>query len=170
MQPRNIETAFRQAMSRLAGTVCLVTSGDSDGAPQGIAATSVVSVSMAPPSLLVCIYSRSSLSTAIAARGGFCVNLLANRDRQLCEAFGDAARKDERFQAGAWARRGDLPYLRDAQAAIFCGLAQTVGHGSHKIFIGNVAEVIAPEAARQPLIYFNRGYATCARRASPAHV
>src|SRR5690606_28719957 len=57
--------SFRQAMRRVAATVNVI-SICVEGRPMGITATAVSSVSMSPPSLLVCINQAASLHEPMA--------------------------------------------------------------------------------------------------------
>ncbi len=153
-----LEDDFRHALRRVAGGVCLVTASDESGGRYGITATSVVSVSMSPPSLLACVNTASTVFGPIDRRGSFCVNLLADEHEQHSARFSSPAEYEARFAFGEWKPYAGLPYLADAQAAIFCDVARKIVHGSHAVFIGNVKHVIAPRRIKQPLIYFNRSY------------
>jgi flavin reductase (DIM6/NTAB) family NADH-FMN oxidoreductase RutF len=82
------QAAFRQAMRGIAGTAHLVTTSDAAGAWHGMAATAVTSVSMDPPSLLVCINRDATTRSPVEARGAFCVNVLAADHRDHCNRFG----------------------------------------------------------------------------------
>lgn len=155
---RALEDTFRHALRRVAGTVCLVTANDAFRRWYGITATSVVSVSMSPPSLLACINTASTVFGPIDRQGSFCVNVLANEHEQHSARFSSPTEYEARFKFGEWKLYAGLPYLADAQAAIFCDVARKIVHGSHAVFIGNVEHVIAPRRIKQPLIYFNRSY------------
>ncbi len=153
-----LEDTFRHALRSVAGTVYLVTASDESRRWYGITATSVVSVSMSPPSLLACINTASTIFGPIERHGSFCVNVLANEHQQHSARFSSPAEYEARFGFGEWKRHRGLPYLADAQAAIFCNVAHKIVHGSHGVFIGNVEHVIVPRSIEQPLIYFNRHY------------
>ena len=155
---QTLEEQFRQGMQRVAGTVCLVTASDESRQWYGITATSVVSVSMSPPSLLACVNRASTVFGPIDRQGSFCVNVLAHEHQQHSARFSNPADYEARFMNGDWRSHEDLPYLADAQVALFCDVAQRVVHGSHAVFIGNVRDVLAPAPIREPLIYFNRSY------------
>ena len=153
-----LEDTFRHALQRVAGTVYLVTAGDESRRWHGITATSVVSVSMSPPSLLACINTASTVFGPIDRHGSFCVTVLTHEHEQHSARFSNPAYYQARFRFGEWKRHAGLPYLADAQAAIFCDVARKIIHGSHAIFIGNVEHVIVPRGIKQPLIYYNRRY------------
>ncbi|NBW26299.1 MAG: flavin reductase, partial [Betaproteobacteria bacterium] len=55
-------------MRRLAATVTLVTTSDADGKRYGMLATSVTSVTMEPPMLLVCVSRSAHVHPALMAR------------------------------------------------------------------------------------------------------
>ena len=149
---------FRNALRCVAGTVYLVTASDESRRWHGITATSVVSVSMSPPSLLACINTASTVFGPIDRLGSFCVNVLAQEHEQHSARFSSPAEYEARFRFGEWKRHAGMPYLADAQAAIFCEVAHKIVHGSHAIFIGNVEHVIVPRGIKQPLIYYNQSY------------
>ena len=63
----DLQQDFKSAMRRLAATVCIVSTSDEDGW-HGMTATSVTSVSMDPPSVLVCVNTTATLHKDIAYR------------------------------------------------------------------------------------------------------
>ena len=93
---------FKSGMRRLAAGVCLVTATDRDGLRQGLVATSVISVTVEPPSLLVCVNKAASCHDPIANSGAFCVNLLADADDEVARRFGSSAARDSRFADRQW--------------------------------------------------------------------
>ncbi|MDF0729438.1 flavin reductase family protein [Pseudomonas entomophila] len=144
---------FRSAMGRFAASVTLVTTLDEQCAPHGLAATAFSSVSMDPASALVCVNRSSSASPIIKRSGLFCVNMLQQEHEALCAIFSKPELRDRRFVDGDWAVGvHGLRYLADAQASIFCEVAQEVEYGSHTIFIGNVVNVIT-QSLESPLVY-----------------
>jgi flavin reductase len=153
-RPTASKEPFRIAMRRLAGTACIVTAAEQDEW-HGITATSVVSVSMDPPSLLACVNRSSSLFLPLCNSRRFCVNILGAEHEAHCVAFGSPSGREQRFQKGQWGLLHDLPYFSEAQACVFCSVAESVTHGTHVIFIGNVLDVLMPAELSQPLIYHN---------------
>jgi flavin reductase (DIM6/NTAB) family NADH-FMN oxidoreductase RutF len=151
-----IAPAFRQAMRRLTSTVCIV-SAQRDGRPVGMTMTAVASVSMEPPSLLICAKRSSSLHPALQPGALFCVNVLRVGQDAVAAAFGGGASHAERFGLGAWRMEKGVPYLGDALSSLFCTIDLAVDHGSHTVFIGAVREVLdGGEGA--PLIYCDGRY------------
>ncbi|GFZ60512.1 Flavin reductase domain-containing protein [Pseudomonas amygdali pv. photiniae] len=140
--------AFKKAMRRLTSTVTLVAT-EHEGTPYGMAATAVSSVCSDPPSILVCINHSASVYLPLLERGKFSVNLLQTGQAELVSVFGGAVNGPARFESGDWQQDQGVPYLRTAQATLFCSVAQRMTCGTHEIIIGlvektAVAEVISP--------------------------
>ncbi len=148
---------FRDSMRRIASTVTIITSSDHDR-HHGMTVTAVTSVSMDPPSLLVCLNNRTRLHDIMGQARRFCVNVLHNEQAELSAAFSGALPPEERFERGAWRKAEDgLGFLEDAQANIFCRKVAAIPYGTHTIFIGEVVDVHLGEAV-EPLIYQNATY------------
>ena len=128
----DIETLFRMAMRRFPAAVTVVTTrwNDSD---VGMTASAVTSLSMEPPSLLVCANRGTGFYTAMADSSHFCVNILREGQQDISTNFGGALPPDERFGVGQWERLDGIPYLVDAQASIFCTKTALFGG----VYIGN---------------------------------
>jgi hypothetical protein len=119
---------FKDAMRRLAAGVSLVTSGMREHGYAGLIATSVVSVSMDPPTLLVCVNQSSSTHPVIEASGPFCANLLSSQDRGLVDIFGRSDRRGERFRVGEFEPSPLGPPPQDV-----AGLHRMQGRGSVRV-------------------------------------
>jgi len=130
---------FRSAMRALASAVSIV-STTHDGQRFGMTATAVASMSMSPPSLLVCVNQAASLHAPLLASGAFCVNILHAWQSALAQAFG--SKQVDRFAHGTWLLDDRaMPYLADAQASIFCDVDDIHAYGSHTVVIGKVYRV-----------------------------
>lgn len=153
-----LQQDFKSAMRRLAATVCIVSTNGEDGW-HGMTATSVTSVSMDPPSVLVCVNTTATLHKVLHAGGRFCINLLRASQEAHAGAFSSSKiRGADRFAPHAWkAGDDDLPYLVDAQANLFCDIDQAVSYGTHTIFIGRVNAVRNGDLV-SPLLYADGQY------------
>jgi flavin reductase (DIM6/NTAB) family NADH-FMN oxidoreductase RutF len=155
----NIDLAdlFRSAMRRLSSGVAVVCCADARG-PVGLTATSVTSLSMDPPSLLVCINRTASLRTSLAINKPFSINLLGRQHAQISNAFGGAAQGEEKFRFGDWEiGMSGVPILRDAIARIESVVDLEIEYGSHTIFVGRVTQCISATSG-DPLIYTDGRY------------
>lgn len=145
--------AFRQAMRRVASTVNVI-SLCLDGEAMGITATAVSSISMDPPSLLVCINRASSVHPSIEVVTHFGVNVLHRDQEAVARVFADRRFHAERFADG-WEKDAlRPPRLIDAQASILCRRIDHHQFGTHSIFIGVVEEVWTHEGI-DPLVYLD---------------
>ena len=152
---------FVDAMSRAANGVNVVTTQGLGGC-DGVTVSSACSVTADPPSLLVCIHHSSRSASAIESNGVFCVNVLAEHQQRVSEAF--AARIDEledRFSVGQWyTMLTGSPVLDGAAAAFDCRVDHMLTEGTHRIFIARV--VAAAGGDTLPLVYARRRYARLA--------
>ena len=157
--PPSITSAFKNAMRNLAAGVSVVTVGTDDEA-SGFTATSVVSLSVDTPSVLVSIDSSSASWPILHRSCRFTVNLLSASHHEIAETFAGrrGLRGNQRYVDPRWQRSaGQVPYLLDALAVIECDLEEAIPRYSHVILIGNVVKV-AFGGARTPLVYWQGGY------------
>lgn len=95
------EHEFRRAMRSLCSVVSIISAGYK-GKQFGMTATAVTSVSMTPPSLLVCINKSARIHDPLLGCRRFCVNVLHAQHRDLTSTFSNKA-IDNRFASGQWA-------------------------------------------------------------------
>ncbi|KOV62013.1 flavin reductase family protein [Streptomyces sp. MMG1121] len=151
----DLEAHFKDAMAALAGGVCVVTTTGPDGVPYGFAATSVTSVSLDPPMMLVCQAKSSRSYELFAGAGPVAVNMLAARQRPVAERF--AAPVDDKFAGtGFECADGLAPVLPGALAAVQCRRVRTIDAGDHSVLLLDVRAVRT--APGEPLIYHGRRY------------
>lgn len=148
---------FRDAMRRTAAGVAVVTTHGPAGRG-GITVSSFCSLSLEPPSVLVCIRKDSSTLKRIVENGLFAANVLAQDQSELASAFASPATPHERrFALGQWVDTGPAgPVLAGAVAHFDCRLAHVHDYGSHTIVIGKVIEAASHDA--RPLIYAEQAF------------
>ena len=155
---------FKQAMRGVAATTHVI-SLMVEGAPRGMTATAVSSLSMDPPSLLVCMNETVSMHGDMAAIDWFCVNVLTASHAHVAKTFSDSRLRDVRFETGDWSLEAEpAPYLADAQAALFCRRADHHRFGTHSIFVGEV-KAVRLCGAPEPLIYLDGRFCRVGRDA-----
>lgn len=154
----DVSARFRLAMRRFAATVSVI-STVKDGVRHAMTATAVSSLSMTPPSLLVCIYRESRFHAALQDNGLFCVNVLHVDQAETSQAFAKPAAVED-FDRYGWVERDGCCHLADAQAAILCRIASRVVFGSHTVFIGTVLDAEVCDRV-DPLIFRNGEYGRC---------
>jgi flavin reductase (DIM6/NTAB) family NADH-FMN oxidoreductase RutF len=146
-------------MSTFPSGVTIVTTTDRRGVPHGLTCSSLCSVSLDPPLLLVCIHNGSGTLVTIRDRGVFAVNILHGDGKEAAEAF--ASRSLERFARVPWrpTLHWSLPHLfAHAHAIAECRVAQAVVAGDHTIVIGEVVNT-AIRTDAPPLLHGLRQYA-----------
>jgi flavin reductase len=161
LRPGDAET-FRQVWRGVGSTVALIATGHG-AARHAMLATAVTSVSMDPPSLLVCINRTASAHAALQARGAFSLGIIGSPHRNLAAAIAEAP-SARRFDHGTWRQLrtgGDaiegLPFLEEAQATLFCAIDACHDYGTHSVVIGRIAGAIG-EGSADPLLYCDGGY------------
>ena len=141
---------FRNAMRQLTGGVSVVTAGIGWDI-SGMTVTSVSSLSVDPPALIVSINREASSWPLVRRYGFFGVNILAADQIDIAERFTgkDGLKGAERFAGAHWTTRvSGVPLLTDALAAIDCEVEDVVERHSHAIVIGRVLDLtVSPRTA-----------------------
>ena len=147
------DSLFREAMTLLASGVAVITARRPDGAPCGIAATSLTSYSAHPPSLLVSVWHGSRCHDALAASDHFGVHLLKSDELDLAQRFADPVMEDK-FASLDWRWDEDVPELGGTLAYLRCTRAENFVRYDHTILIGDLEGGRLEQGA--PLLYVRR--------------
>ena len=150
---------FRRILGHYPTGVCAVTAQGADG-PLGMIVGSFTSVSLDPP-LVGFLPDRASRTwPKIEAAGRFCVNVLGERQQDVCRALSSKA--DDKFAALSY-RLSDagLPILDGVVAWIDCELYAVHGAGDHYIALGHVL-ALDVEQPEPPLVFHRGGYGSFA--------
>ncbi len=141
---RDVTSAdFRGAMRHLAGGVSVITVGRGKEIT-GMTVTSVSSLSVDPPTLIVSINRESSSWPLLKRHGCFGVNILSADQLNIAERFGgkNGPKGADRF-AGAQrtTRVSGAPLLVGALSAIDCEAEDIIERHSHAIVVGRVLDI-----------------------------
>ena len=150
---------FRNAMRQLTGGVSVITAGKGRDI-SGMTVTSVSSLSVDPPALIVSINREASSWPLVKRYGFFGVNILTSDQIDIAERFtGKGGLKGAaRFAGADWTTRASgVPLLVGALAAIDCEVEDVVERHSHAIVIGRVLDV-AVSARTAALAYWQGRY------------
>lgn len=149
---------FRDLMSSFPTGVSVVTTMDSEG-PWGATCSSLSSVTLSPPTLLVCLREQGRTLHAVLACRRFAVNLLHASGRRAATVFSSLhVDKFAEIPWESWHPSG-LPFLhRDAFAVAACEVATEIQVGDHRIVIGRVFDMRV--SAGVPLLYGLRHYSS----------
>ncbi|TMR99138.1 flavin reductase family protein [Nonomuraea basaltis] len=152
------EDDYRALMGSFPTGVAVVTSTGADGFPRGLTCSSLTSVAVSPPTLLICLHTRSSTLEALCRSGRFAVNLLRAEGRRVAELFSRPV--DDRFAHVTWAfseANGQPVLVEDAVAFAGCRVTRSLLVGDHAVVLGEVTDVT--RAAGVPLLYGLRRFA-----------
>ncbi|MCP3446824.1 flavin reductase family protein [Bradyrhizobium sp. CCGUVB14] len=134
---------FRGAMRHLTGGVSVITAGRGKDIT-GMTVTSVTSLSVDPPTLIVSINRDASSFPLIRRHGAFGVNILAADQLDVAERFaGKGGLKGAaRFAGSTWVTAvSGVPLLVGALSAVDCEVEEIVERHSHGIVIGRVRDI-----------------------------
>ncbi|QQR41023.1 flavin reductase family protein [Devosia rhizoryzae] len=156
-RPAISDGEFRAAMAGLASSVHVVTARRGDERV-GRTATSVISLSNQPPTILVSIDIVSRLADIIARTGGFSIALLSNEQAAIADAFAGKLDAPDRFSLGHWGNwPSGQPQLHGAVTALDCEVIGAMETGTHVLYAGAIIEA-ETHTARAPLIWHQRQY------------
>jgi len=131
----------------------------------GFTATAFLTVSMAPPIIVVSATTAASAFTMLRDAAGFAVNLLAPDQSEIAGAFAKPAVE----RVGLWERlawspdAAGTPLLGGATGAFSARVRQLVDAGDHTLVLGDVTALHLGEGT-DTLVYHNRGYGRVTRQ------
>ena len=147
---------FLIAMRYLAASVSVVSAKDSNGKLYAMTASSVTSLTIEPPSILVCVNKNASIHAALQPGSEMCINILSNAQQDISNLCSSKDSDMKRFDNDYW-NKDEAPFLKDAQSNIFVQVDEIVGYHSHSILISKVLSVKNAESFNT-LIYADGGY------------
>jgi len=133
-------TSLRDAMRHLVSGVCVVTAGVDDDRT-GTTVTSATSLSVDPPTMIVCLNRSTAVWPIIRRYRHFCINILAEHQQEIAGRFAgrDGVKGVARYAGTHWSvLTTGASALDEALAAIDCELDHDVEWHSHALVIGAV--------------------------------
>ena len=153
---------FRATLGQFASGVVVAT-GWHEGEPVGFAAQSFTSLSLEPPLVALCAAKSSQSWPKLRDSGGFCINILGERQQSVSEVF--ARTGIDKFANLDWRpATAGAPILAGALAYIDCELVAEHDAGDHTIAVGRVRDLGVLDAEQGPLVYFRGAYGLRAKR------
>ncbi|MGW1373904.1 flavin reductase family protein [Streptomyces sp. NPDC002446] len=151
---------FRSLMTAHPAGVAIVTTAAPDGEPWGMTCSSICSVALRPPTLLMCLRTQSPTLAALLQVSAFAVNLLHDQAQPAANLFASGAA--DRFEKVTWVREPEsgVPHLiEDAHTIADCRVSETLPVGDHLVVFGEVLQVKTPaNQPSTPLLYGMRRY------------
>lgn len=125
---------FLTAMRSLAASVSVISARDAFGETYAMTASSVTSLSIDPPAILVCVNKDASIHDTLVKDVSLCINILQKSQQEISNLCSSRDLESQRFENDLW-DLSDTPFLKDAQANIFCKIDQTHPYHSHTIVL-----------------------------------
>jgi flavin reductase (DIM6/NTAB) family NADH-FMN oxidoreductase RutF len=148
---------FRATMRRFAASVCVVTANDGHR-DHGMTVTAVTSVSMEPPSLLVCLNNRTQVHEMLLNQPWFAINVLGAQQAEISAAFSGAVAPEDRFDDALWVRdKSGMMVLKENHAVLICHRKVAIPYGTHTIFVGDVKGASVSDDT-ESLLYADASY------------
>jgi len=157
--PGLLAQGYRQLMAAFPTGVAVVASFERDGRPWGMTCSALCSVTLDPPTLLVCLRNGGPTLAAVRHRRAFTVNLLHRDARATAELF--ASGDPDRFARTRWsAPAGSAgPHLVAAAHAVAdCRVSRICQVGDHAVVFGEVYRAVQHHRLA-PLLYGLHRYA-----------
>lgn len=150
--PRATPAAFREAASRFATGVAVLTALDEHGRVCGMTANSFVTVSLSPPTVLVSVMP-GRMHRAISATRRYCVNVLPDHGRDLSQHF---ASQPNTGAAPDFDIVDGLPRLQGSMAWFAREVTRHVDVRDHTLIIAEVSACDYRDTT--PLVFFSSRY------------
>ena len=128
---------FIIAMRFLASSVSVISAKDQSGKLYSMTASSVTSLTIDPPSVLVCVNNSASIHDVLTPGKNLCINILQKNQQEISNLCSSKQRESQRFENDFW-DTSDVPFVKNAQSNIFCKVEETIAYHTHKIVIASV--------------------------------
>ncbi len=154
---------FKGSMRAFAGSVCVVTVDTPEGRG-GLTVTSVMALSVDPPTLLFCVNRRSASAPALRLGRTVGVSLLASDSEAVARRFTgmDGHQGEQRYGADDWLSCGHhgTPVLASACVGMVCEIEEVIERHTHLLVLAAVCELAPPPVPEPaPLVYWQGRYA-----------
>ena len=156
MDPDPVNKEFLRAMRGITSTVTVLSARDGES-KEAMTATSVASLSLDPPTMLVCINHEATIHNIMKEGLGFCINILSVGQEGLADVCSVKEREEQRFLEGSWSEFEGIPYYEESQSNMFCNCIKTIEHTTHTIYLGEIIKVFN-QGSFKPLLYKDGNY------------
>ncbi len=152
----SINELYRDAWSRFATGVTVITTVEPGGAVHGMTASSVASVSLDPPLVLVVIGEERQSHGLIEATGRFGMSILDTGQADIAKHFATPPESRGKIEARHITTLSGTPVVANAIAVMDCRVTAAHEAGDHTVFIGEVESITV--GAGEPLVWFQRQF------------
>ena len=140
---------MKQVNRQFVTGVTVVTTMDGD-VPRGLAVNAFASVSLEPPTVMVCVQRTSSTHDCLFRAGHLAINILSADQLDVVKRF--ATKSADKFAELDW-RPGPFgsPYIDRSSAQMEVQIRERLQASTHTVFICRVVE--AQVSDRSPMVY-----------------
>tara|TARA_Y100000590_G_scaffold65861_1_gene71169 strand:+ start:52 stop:528 length:477 start_codon:yes stop_codon:yes gene_type:complete len=156
MDPDPVNKEFLRAMRGITSTVTVLSARDGES-KEAMTATSVASLSLDPPTMLVCINHEATIHNIMKEGLGFCINILSVGQEGLADVCSVKEKEEQRFLEASWSEFEGIPYNQESQSNMFCNCIKTIEHTTHTIYLGEIIKVFN-QGSFKPLLYKDGNY------------
>jgi flavin reductase (DIM6/NTAB) family NADH-FMN oxidoreductase RutF len=151
MNNSDLKKEFLNSMREVTSAVNIVSS-QYQNVKHAMTASSVVSLSLDPPSMLICVNKDAAIHDNLGKERFFCINVLSKDQVDLANLCSSKDDEDSRFNSEEWSFYENIPYNKGANANIFCRCFNSFTHTTHTVFFGEVVKVVNNNT-KDPLMY-----------------
>lgn len=152
---------FRQALSKFASGVTVISTVTPEGLPIGVTVSAFSSVSLAPPLVLICLDRATSQLRAYTEGPHFCVNILAAGQQEISNIFAFPGPRPPFDAVDHETGVLGVPVIKNTLASLECHVEAVYPGGDHEIVVGAVTHATWNNDL-EPLIYAVGSYRTLA--------
>ena len=140
---------MKQVNRRFITGVTVVTTMDGD-TPRGLAVNAFASISLDPPTVMVCVQRTSSTHDCLYRSGHLAINILSSDQLDVVQRF--AAKSSDKFAGLDW-RPGPFgsPLLDRSSAQVEVEIRERLQASTHTVFVCRVLEASVTD--RTPMVY-----------------
>tara|TARA_Y100001970_G_C14203377_1_gene842483 strand:+ start:1168 stop:1647 length:480 start_codon:yes stop_codon:yes gene_type:complete len=140
MNNSKVQEDFLLALRGITSTVNVI-SAKLNGERHAMTATSVASLSLSPPAMIICVNKEAAIHCMIKERTTFCINVLSHLQKELSEVCSNFEEGETRFEDEGWIDQTDLIYNSNSVSNIICLCTKAVDYSTHSVFFGEVIKV-----------------------------
>lgn len=140
---------MKQVNRQFVTGVTVVTVMD-DGAPRGLAVNAFASISLDPPTVMVCVQRTSSTHDCLFRAGHLAINILSTAQLDVVNRF--AAKSADKFAGLDWSPGPfGSPYLGRSSAQMEVQIRERLQASTHTVFICRVVDARVSDL--HPMVY-----------------
>ncbi len=143
---------LKQVNRRFVTGVTLVTAMDED-TPRGLAVNAFASISLDPPTVMVCVQRTSNTHDCLFTASHLAINIASVEQMEVMGKF--ASKTGDKFEGVAWSRgRFGTPLLAGSSAHLEVEIRERLQASTHTVFI---CRVVAAEVTDLPPVVYSSG-------------